>query len=183
MGWNYGPNYSRVPALASRESLVEWVFEKLEVEAAVRAHVDGHDREADRSPPFGERAILGRRAQQRAALARTDHLEAGAEVVAGAGLDLDDDQPMAATADEVELTPPGEEAGSHHLVAAGTQEVGGGALAATAELGSAPQASRSSETRNGAQDVLWIGLGPSRRIAARCDGVAYPLWSAKPQPG
>jgi len=67
-------------------------------------------------------------------LARADRLCRRPELLVGPRLDLDDNEVWAATADQVQLAPPGSEAGTNHLVAAPPEEVRRRLLAGAAEL-------------------------------------------------
>ncbi len=82
-------------------------------------------------------------------------------------LDLDNHKVVAATADQVQLSSPRQETRADYLVASFSQQVGGGFFTCPPELYPSSAASR-----NGAHVVRWIGLGPRRRMAARCAGVA-----------
>ena len=76
-------------------------------------------------------------------------------------------QVIAATAHEVQLTSPGEKPGADYVVTPFAQQVGGGFLSRLPQ-----RYPRRADSRNGAHVVRWIGLGPRRRMAARCAGVA-----------
>ena len=71
-------------------------------------------------------------------------------------------------ADELKLATLGPEARPDHLIAEPPEEVRRRFLPGAAELYPGSCAC----SRNGAHEVRWIGLGPRRRMAARCAGVA-----------
>ena len=105
------------------------VLHQLSVEPSVRSQGQSNDREADGAAPLRQGAVLGRRRDQRPALARADAFKRRAETVAAPRLHLDDHERAATPADEVELAATGQEARADDLVAARPQEVGGRALA------------------------------------------------------
>ena len=108
---------------------VEGVFDQLGVETALRVDGEPHDGETDRPAPARERAVLGRRRQERPALAPVDRVRGRSEERRRPGLDLDHDELAALAAHEVELAAPRREARANDLIAPPAQELGRGTFA------------------------------------------------------